>query len=544
MAKAKKEKKIFVLDTSVILYDHNAVKNFQEHDVAIPITVLEELDNFKKGNDTKNFEAREFIRFIDKISGEHSLQEWIPLEGVNRGKFKVQMHNRSQVDAEVIFDDRKADHRILNAALTLQEENPGSKVIMVNKDINLRLKAKALNLPAEDYETGKIKNVETLYTGKTTLSDVASEVITKLHETGKCETEEVIKKGKARKNHFYILKSERNSVLACYDPVDDCMTKVEKREVYGIRPRNAEQTFAIHAILDPDIKLITIQGVAGTGKTLLASRLPGLLPDLDPDAAVEVSSIRSLAGLPLGSSLVTRPPIEAPHHSATMAALIGGGSGLIRPGAISRAAHGVLFLDEAPEFAGAVLDALRQPLETGEITIHRARTVARFPARFQLVMAANPCPCGHGGDDDCTCTPIMRRRYLGRLSGPLLDRIDLHVTVRRVSVAQMTEGVPGVVSTAAARARVIEARARSRDRWGDQGWSLTAHVPGPALRSPRWRLAAADRGALDRALERGALTMRGYDRVLRVAWTLADLDGADRPSADHLGRALYLRKGI
>lgn len=270
MAKAKKEKKIFVLDTSVILYDHNAVKNFQEHDVAIPITVLEELDNFKKGNDTKNFEAREFIRFIDKISGEHSLQEWIPLEGVNRGKFKVQMHNRSQVDAEVIFDDRKADHRILNAALTLQEENPGSKVIMVTKDINLRLKAKALNLPAEDYETGKIKNVETLYTGKTTLSDVASEVITKLHETGKCETEEVIKKGKARKNHFYILKSERNSVLACYDPVDDCMTKVEKREVYGIRPRNAEQTFAIHAILDPDIKLITIQGVAGTGKTLLA----------------------------------------------------------------------------------------------------------------------------------------------------------------------------------------------------------------------------------------------------------------------------------
>lgn len=270
MAKAKKEKKIFVLDTSVILYDHNAVKNFQEHDVAIPITVLEELDNFKKGNDTKNFEAREFIRFIDKISGEHSLQDWIPLEGTGRGKFKVQMHNRSEVDAEVIFDERKADHRILNAALTLQEENPGSRVIMVTKDINLRLKAKALNLPAEDYETGKIKNVETLYTGKTTFNDVSSEVITKLHETGRCETEEVIKKGKGRKNHFYILKSERNSVLACYDPVDDCMSKVEKREVYGIRPRNAEQTFAIHAILDPDIKLITIQGVAGTGKTLLA----------------------------------------------------------------------------------------------------------------------------------------------------------------------------------------------------------------------------------------------------------------------------------
>lgn len=285
-------------------------------------------------------------------------------------------------------------------------------------------------------------------------------------------------------------------------------------------------------------------GPPGAGKTLLASRLPGLLPDLDADAAVEVSSVRSLAGLPLGSSLVTRPPLEAPHHSATMAALVGGGSGLVRPGAISRAAHGVLFLDEAPEFSGAVLDALRQPLETGEITIHRARTVARFPARFQLVLAANPCPCGHGGSDDCTCTPLMRRRYLGRLSGPLLDRIDLHLTVRRVSVAQMTEGARGPVTTAEARARVVAARGRALDRWGDQGWQLTAHVPGPALRTPQWRLPAADRGVLDRALERGALTMRGYDRVLRVAWTLADLDDDERPCADHVGRALYLRKGI
>ena len=285
-------------------------------------------------------------------------------------------------------------------------------------------------------------------------------------------------------------------------------------------------------------------GPPGAGKTLLASRLPGLLPDLDPDAAVEVSSVRSLAGLPLGSSLITRPPLEAPHHSATMASLVGGGSGLVRPGAISRAAHGVLFLDEAPEFSRAVLDALRQPLETGEITIHRARTVARFPARFQLVLAANPCPCGHGGGDECTCTPLMRRRYLGRLSGPLLDRIDLHLTVRRVSVAQMTEGVTGPVTTAQARARVAGARQRACERWGAEGLHLTAHVPGPVLRTPRYRLPVADRGSLDRALERGALTMRGYDRVLRVAWTLADLDAVDRPSADQVGRALYLRKGI
>ncbi|MCU0353572.1 MAG: PhoH family protein [Cytophagales bacterium] len=264
MARSKKEKKIFVLDTSVILYDHNAVKNFQEHDVAIPITVLEELDNFKKGNDTKNFEAREFIRFIDKISGENKLQDWIPLEGTAKGQFKVQMNSRSTLDAEVVFDEKKADHRILNAALALQEEHPASKVIMVTKDINLRLKAKALNLPAEDYETGKIKNVDSLYTGKTVLNDIPSEVITRLHEEGTCPLTDVIKKGKPRKNQFFILKSERNSVLACYNPIEDCIDKVEKREVYGIRPRNAEQTFAIDAILNRDIKLLTIQGVAGS----------------------------------------------------------------------------------------------------------------------------------------------------------------------------------------------------------------------------------------------------------------------------------------
>lgn len=285
-------------------------------------------------------------------------------------------------------------------------------------------------------------------------------------------------------------------------------------------------------------------GPPGAGKTLLATRLPGLLPDLDPEAAVEVSSVRSLAGLPVGGSLVTRPPLEAPHHSATMAALVGGGSGLVRPGAISRASHGVLFLDEAPEFSAVALDALRQPLETGQITIHRARSVARFPARFQLVLAANPCPCGLGGSDDCTCTSLMRRRYLGRLSGPLLDRIDLHLTVRRVGAVQLTEGSGSGVTTALARARVEAAREAAAQRWRPEGYALTAQLPGSLLRSARWRLPASDRSALDRALERGALTMRGYDRVMRVAWTIADLEGAGRPTADHLGRALYLRKGI
>lgn len=268
-AKKAKEKKIFVLDTSVILYDHNAIKNFQEHDVAIPITVLEELDNFKKGNDTKNFEAREFIRFIDKLSGEHMLQDWIPLDGENKGKFKVVMSTKSELDAEKVFDERKPDHKILNSALSTQEENPQAKVVLVTKDINLRLKAKALNLPAEDYETGKIKNVSSLYTGKTTLTDIPSGVITELYDAGFCEVEKVMQV-RPRKNHFFILKSERNSVLACYNPIENRIEKVDKRPVYGIRPRNAEQTFAIHAILNPEIKLITIQGVAGTGKTLLA----------------------------------------------------------------------------------------------------------------------------------------------------------------------------------------------------------------------------------------------------------------------------------
>lgn len=267
--KATKEKKIFVLDTSVILYDHNSINNFEENDIAIPITVLEELDNFKKGNDTKNFEAREFIRFIDKISGEHMLQDWIPLEGKGKGRFKVVMSSKSSVDAEKVFDERKADHKILNAALTMQVEEPNCKVIMVTKDINLRLKAKALNLFAEDYETGKIKDVDTLHTGKTVVNGVSEEVVSELYDHGFCKVEDALKK-KPLKNHFFILKSSRNSVLAYYNPIDNRLEKVDKRSVYGIKPRNAEQTFAIDAIMNPAIRLVTIQGVAGTGKTLLA----------------------------------------------------------------------------------------------------------------------------------------------------------------------------------------------------------------------------------------------------------------------------------
>lgn len=271
MAKVKKDRKIFVLDTSVILYDHNAVKSFQEHDVVIPITVLEELDNFKKGNDIKNFEAREFIRFLDDLSGDSGLQDWIPLNGTNKGKFKVIMNTvvTGKLDAIDVFDEKKADHKILNAALNIQDEAKDAKVVLVTKDINLRLKAKSLNLPAEDYSTGKVQNVDSLYTGRTIIDNVTSDVINQVYDSGFCSTD-VIPKDLLVINHYYILKSMKNSVLVFHNALENRIEHVEKRIVYGIKPRNAEQTFAIHAILNPQIKLVSIQGVAGTGKTLLA----------------------------------------------------------------------------------------------------------------------------------------------------------------------------------------------------------------------------------------------------------------------------------
>ena len=265
-----KEKKIFVLDTSVIIYAHDAIMNFAEHDVAIPITVLEELDNFKKGNDIKNFEAREFIRTIEKISKGQKLQNWIPINGKGKGRFKVLMNTQSELDAEIIFDEKKPDHKILNAALHLQAENKKDEVILVTKDVNLRLKAKSLNLPAEDYETGKIKNVNTLYTGKSTLEEVNAEMINALYENKSREVKGLLKRRKPIAHNYFILKSQRKSGLAYYNPSSKLIELVEKKPVYGIKPRNAEQTFAIHALLNPEVRLASITGVAGTGKTLLA----------------------------------------------------------------------------------------------------------------------------------------------------------------------------------------------------------------------------------------------------------------------------------
>lgn len=263
-------RKIFVLDTSVIIYDHTAIKNFKEHDVVIPITVLEELDNFKKGNDTKNFAAREFTRYVDSLSGKNTLQDWTSINGPTRGKFKIEMNISSRVNAEKVFDEKKADHRILNTALYTAETNPGRKVILITKDINLRIKAKSLNLQAEDYETGKIKQVDELYTGMSEIQKVNQEKIANIYQKGSCSSKEVLKKQEGLPNHYYILKNGTQSVLARYDADDDSLQRVVKSTAFGVIPKNAEQSFALDAIMNPEIKLVTIQGVAGTGKTLLS----------------------------------------------------------------------------------------------------------------------------------------------------------------------------------------------------------------------------------------------------------------------------------
>lgn len=288
-----------------------------------------------------------------------------------------------------------------------------------------------------------------------------------------------------------------------------------------------------------------LSGPPGAGKTMLARRLPGILPPLDDAAALEVASIRSLAGETV-ATLDPVPPLEAPHHSTSVSGLVGGGSRMARMGSIVRAHRGVLFLDEAAEFSRVALDALRQPLESGSIEIHRAGFTAAFPARFQLILATNPCPCGHYGvrGADCICPPVAIRRYASRLSGPLRDRIDIELQVARVAASRATSGERSARTSAQARAVVREARARAAERWSGTPWRVNAEVPGTWLRQGDLRLPQASRGALDRALERGLLTLRGYDRVLRLAWTMADLNGAERPGPEEIGRALFLKRGL
>jgi magnesium chelatase family protein len=286
-----------------------------------------------------------------------------------------------------------------------------------------------------------------------------------------------------------------------------------------------------------------LHGPPGSGKTMLAERLAGLMPDLSTDDSLEVSAVHSLAGLLTNDAeLVHRPPFIAPHHTASLASLVGGGSGVPRPGAISCAHRGILFIDEAPEMHPLTLDTLRQPLESGFVEVHRAAAVAKFPARFMLVLAANPCQCGLAGTNQgvCTCTPQNLARYRQRISGPIKDRIDIQRQIlpaaRTVTAGEAPE------STAAVAARVQTARDRQRHRYRNTGWTLNSEVPGPVLRRD-YPIDEAGQRLLEDHYTAGRLTARGFDRVVRLAWTLADLAALDTPTVDQTHEAFLLRSG-
>ncbi len=282
-------------------------------------------------------------------------------------------------------------------------------------------------------------------------------------------------------------------------------------------------------------------GPPGVGKSMLANRLPTILPDLPIDIALEVTAIASLAGQwPVERGLVRRPLLQAPHHSSSPAAILGTSKGRQSiPGALSLAHHGVLFLDEAPEFSRPSLEGLRQPMESGVITVMRAAASATLPARFQLILASNPCPCGLavGRGDACTCSPMARRRYAERLSGPLLDRIDVRLSLPKPSATDLASAP--AESSAEIRERVLVARARAGKRFEAESWSLNAHVPGTALRQ-RWR-PTPEAESLIRSAERTGISLRSADRLLRIAWTVADLAGAACPNAEHVAAAMGLR---
>ncbi|MDR0950436.1 MAG: YifB family Mg chelatase-like AAA ATPase [Candidatus Ancillula sp.] len=289
-------------------------------------------------------------------------------------------------------------------------------------------------------------------------------------------------------------------------------------------------------------------GPPGTGKTMLASRFVSILPDLETEDSIDVTSIHSLSGSLSKAELIKTPPFEAPHHTATAPAIIGGGSGIPKPGSVSRAHKGVLFLDEAPEFSPRVLQTLRQPLESGEVIIDRAQGSARYPAKFQLILAANPCPCGMGmseidssGNSDksrCKCTSLERRRYFAKLSGPLLDRIDLITTVPNIKAQDYLS--KDIESSATIKQRVIEARVKSKERLKNTPWKLNSEVPGSFLRK---QLGINNKivKRLSAAVDMGIISMRGADRSLRIAWTLADTEGKESPQLEHITRALEFK---
>jgi magnesium chelatase family protein len=292
-------------------------------------------------------------------------------------------------------------------------------------------------------------------------------------------------------------------------------------------------------------------GPPGAGKTMMAERLPGLLPDMSLEQALETTAVLSIAGnrFIANDSLVLRPPFEAPHHSASVSSLVGGGMGIPRPGIISLANNGVLFLDEAPEFQKPVLEALRQPLESGEVVINRSGGTAKFPAKFQLVLAANPCPCGNsfGTGRSCRCSDQQKSNYMSKLSGPLLDRVDIRLSIFAASPAQLArarvearENINEVRTSSNLRETVAEARSRACSRLRETPWMLNAHVPGAYLRR-YLPLPGEVVSRLDNALAKGRISMRGYDRCLRLAWSVADLAGRDAPNQLDVSKAILLR---
>lgn len=287
---------------------------------------------------------------------------------------------------------------------------------------------------------------------------------------------------------------------------------------------------------------LLMNGPPGVGKTMLAERLVTILPPLSREQALQTHAIRSLTGDEIrASELDLTPPFVAPHHSASMASITGGGSGVVLPGAISRAHCGVLFLDEAGEFKTSVLQQLRQPLESGEVTIARARQLVSLPARFQLVLATNPCPCGRawGKGIDCSCSALELRSYQAKLSGPLIDRVDIQVVVPPVTRSAF--GEDRGETSAVVLERVLAARGAQRERWSQHGWPTNSRVPGHVLRRRPWRLPGNVTSSVDRALDLGQLTLRGYDRTLRLAWSSADLFGRGTPTAEDVGLAYTMR---
>lgn len=263
-------KKTFVLDTNVILHDSSCINQFEEHDIALPITVLEELDNFKKGNESINFHAREFVRRLDSMSGEELFEDGIPMaEG--RGNLRIVVEQTPHPDLEGVFDPRKPDHQILNAALQLQGKSENHQVILVSKDVNLRMKGKSVGLRAQDYRNDQVADIKTLYTGKRVLTDVPEEIVEAMYQVPfEVSADELEVDPPLIAHEHLILKNHRKSALATYDPHTQTLKRVDKRTIFGITPRNAEQVFALSALLNDDIPLVSISGKAGTGKTLLA----------------------------------------------------------------------------------------------------------------------------------------------------------------------------------------------------------------------------------------------------------------------------------